>query len=70
MNFYKNSKKLYYLRIILLIGFLLLLGVNIYNVLFEKDTRSYWGIVGNLFMAVSMALQIRQYNKEKSSDDL
>jgi hypothetical protein len=70
MDFYNNTKRLYIFRIILLIGFLILLAVNLYNVFIKKDTNSYWGIVGNLLLAVSMALQIRKYNKEKSSDDL
>lgn len=70
MNFYNNEHRLYILKFVLLIGFLILAAVNLYNVFIKKDTDSYWGIVGNLLLAVSMALQIRKYNKEKNSDDL
>lgn len=70
MDFYNDAKRLYIFRIILLIGFLILLGVNLHNVFIKKDTESYWGIVGNLLLAISMTLQIRKYNKEKNSDNL
>lgn len=67
MDFYKNSKRLNIFRIILLVGFLILLGVNLFSVFVNKSTN-YWGIAGNLLMAVSMIMQIRQSKKEKNID--
>lgn len=67
MDFYKNSKRLNIFRIIVLVGFLILLGVNLFSVFVNKSTN-YWGIAGNLLMAVSMILQIRQSIKEKNID--
>ena len=65
MDFYKNSKRLNFFRIILFAGFIILLNVNLYNVFANKSTN-YWGIAGNLLMAVSMIIQIRQSKKEKN----
>lgn len=65
MDFYKNSKRLNFFRIILFAGFIILLNVNLYNVFANKSTN-YWGIVANLLMAVSMIIQIRQSKKEKN----
>lgn len=67
MDFYKNSKRLNIFRIIVLVGFLILLGVNLFSVFVNKSTN-YWGIAGNLLMAVSMIIQIRQSKKEKNID--
>ena len=69
MDFYKNPKKLHLIRIILLVGFLILLCFNIYNILINKS-NSYLGLFANGLMAVSMLLQIRKHNKEKNIDDL
>ena len=67
MDFYKNSKRLNIFRIIVLVGFLILLGVNLFSVFVNKSTN-YWGIAGNLLMAVSMIIQIRRSKKEKNID--
>ncbi len=67
MDFYKNSKRLNIFRIIVLVGFLILLGVNLFSVFVNKSTN-YWGITANLLMAVSMIIQIRRSKKEKNID--
>ena len=69
MNFYSNPKKLYVLKIVLLVCFLILLGINFYTIFTNKST-SYLGIIANGLLAISMILQIRNYKKEKKIDDL
>ncbi|WP_338648438.1 hypothetical protein V5J73_06645 [Flavobacterium sp. KS-LB2] len=70
MDFYNNKKRVHIFRIILLVCFVILLFVNLYNVFINAYSGSYWGIVANLLLAISMALQIRKYNKEKNIDSL
>ncbi|MES2805454.1 MULTISPECIES: hypothetical protein [unclassified Flavobacterium] len=70
MDFYNNKKRVHIFRIILLVCFVILLFVNLYNVFINTYSGSYWGIVANLLLAISMALQIRKYNKEKNIDSL
>jgi uncharacterized membrane protein len=70
MDFYNNKKRVHIFRIILLVCFVILLSVNLYNVFINTYSGSYWGIVANLLLAISMALQIRKYNKEKNIDSL
>ncbi|MDI5888365.1 MULTISPECIES: hypothetical protein [Flavobacterium] len=70
MDFYNNKKRVHIFRIILLVCFVILLFVNLYNVFINTYSVSYWGIVANLLLAISMALQIRKYNKEKNIDSL
>ena len=50
---------------LLFVLFIILLGVNLYDV-FVNKSNSYWGIASNLLMAVSMIIQIRQSKKEKN----
>nr|WP_315232795.1 hypothetical protein [uncultured Flavobacterium sp.] len=70
MDFYNNKKRVHIFRIILLVCFVILLFVNLYNVFINTYSGSYWGIVANLLLAISMTLQIRKYNKEKNIDSL
>ncbi|MES2576027.1 MAG: hypothetical protein V4589_00370 [Bacteroidota bacterium] len=70
MDFYNNKKRVHIFRIILLVCFVILLFVNLYNVFINTYSGSYWGIVANLLLAISMALQIRKHNKEKNIDSL
>ncbi|MDP3680278.1 MAG: hypothetical protein Q8R22_05530 [Flavobacterium sp.] len=70
MDFYNNKKRVHIFRFILLVCFVILLFVNLYNVFINTYSGSYWGIVANLLLAISMALQIRKYNKEKNIDSL
>ncbi len=70
MDFYNNKKRVHIFRIILLVCFVILLFVDLYNVFINTYSGSYWGIVANLLLAISMALQIRKYNKEKNIDSL
>jgi hypothetical protein len=70
MDFYNNKKRVHIFRIILLVCFVILLFVNLYNVFINTYSGSSWVIVANLLLAISMALQIRKYNKEKNIDSL
>jgi hypothetical protein len=66
MDFYSNPKKLYVLKIVLLVCFLILLIINLYNI-FANKSISYLGIISNSLMAISMILQIRNYKKENKN---
>lgn len=69
MDFYKNPKRLHLIRIILFIGFLILLCINIRDLVIYKS-NSYLGLFANGLMVVSMLLQIIEHNKGKNIDDL
>jgi hypothetical protein len=63
MDFYNDPKKLYVLKIVLLVCFLILLGTNLHNIFTNKST-SYLGLIANGLLAISMILQLRNYKKE------
>lgn len=67
MDFYKNTRNVNNFRIILLIAFLSLFFIHLYNLVFNIIT-DYWGLFGNLLMVFSMVFQIRNYNKNKKND--
>ncbi|HQZ24234.1 MAG TPA: hypothetical protein PLD18_02950 [Flavobacterium sp.] len=66
MDFYSNPKRTQNFRIVLLIVFIILIILNIFNFLVNKEIN-YWGIFANTLMAISMVVEIRKYNKEKNS---
>jgi antibiotic biosynthesis monooxygenase (ABM) superfamily enzyme len=66
MDFYSNPKRTQNFRIVLLIAFIILIILNIFNFLVNKEIN-YWGICANTLMAFSMVVEIRKYNKEKNS---
>jgi hypothetical protein len=69
MDFYNDPKKMYVLKIVLLVCFLILLGTNLYNIFTNKST-SYLGLIANGLLAISMILQIRNYKKENKIDNV
>jgi hypothetical protein len=69
MDFYNDPKKLYVLKIVLLVCFLILLGTNLHNIFTNKST-SYLGLIANGLLAISMILQIRNYKKENKIDNV
>jgi hypothetical protein len=69
MDFYNDPKKLYVLKIVLLVCFLILLGTNLHNIFTNKST-SYLGLIANGLLAISMILQLRNYKKENKIDNV
>ena len=70
MHFKTNSNKVPYLSIVLLAAATILLCLNLYSLHTTNDLHSYWGIIANLLVAISQALKIKKYNKEKNLDSL
>ena len=66
MDFYSNPKRTQNFRIVLLIAFIILIILNIFNFLVNKEIN-YWGICANTLMTISLVVEIRKYNKEKNS---
>jgi protein-S-isoprenylcysteine O-methyltransferase Ste14 len=63
MDFYSKPKKLYFLHIVLLVVFLILFFINVFNILTNRSA-SYWGILSNGLLAIAMVFQIRAYKKQ------
>ena len=70
MNFKTKSKKVPHLSIVLLLGATILICLNLYNLCITNDLHSYMGIISSLLVAISQALKIKKYNKEKNLDSL
>ena len=70
MNFKMKSKKVPHLSIVLLLGATILFCLNLYNLCIINDLHSYMGIISSLLIAISQALKIKKYNKEKNLDSL
>lgn len=56
-----------YFRILLLIGFVILLVINCFN-FFINNEIGYWGICSNVLMAIAMMSEIRKYQQDKNSN--
>jgi hypothetical protein len=67
MDFYKNTRNVNNFRIILLIAFLSLFFIHLYNLVFN-NTTDYWGLLANLLWVFLMIYQIRNFNKTKKND--
>ena len=70
MNFKTKSKKVPHLSVVLLLGTTILFFLNLYNLCIINDLHSYMGIIFSLLIAISQALKIKKYNKEKNLDSL
>jgi len=70
MNFKTKSKKVPHLSVVLLLMATILFFLNLYNLCIINDLLSYMGIISSLLIAISQALKIKKYNKEKNLDSL
>jgi hypothetical protein len=70
IDFYTNKKNEPILSFVLLAGAILLMCLNLYNLCTTNDSYSYWGIGGNLLVAISQALNIKKHAREKNLDSV
>ena len=67
MEVYQKKKNAHIVSVVLLIGALLLLFLNLYNLCTMDYLSSYFGIVSGALVAISQTLKIKKYKKEKNS---